>query len=121
MANDNTTVVDEDEALLGPIRERVRATQPEAMFQLLKAEARIGPVVLRSPTETEFSVWQRALEDETTKQTATRNLFMTLLMYPTPVAMAAALTRLPGYISSKQVQDALKYLTGMGAQAAGKG
>lgn len=119
MSDENATVVDEDEALLAPIRERVRAAQPDAQFQLLRSDPRVGPVVLRSPTEAEFHLWQTMLEDETTKRTATRNLFMSLCVHPPMVG--TILARLPGYIASKPVQDALKYLTGMGAQAAGKG
>lgn len=119
MADENEAKVDEDEALLAPIRERVRKTQPDAEFQLLRSDPRVGPVVLRSPTEAEFHLWQNMLEDETQKRVATRNLFMTLCVHPPMVG--AFLTKLPGFVASKPVNDALKYLTGMSAQSVGKG
>ena len=114
-----TDTVDEDEALLAPIRDKIRATQPDAQFQLLRTDTRIGPVVLRSPTEAEFALWQRSLDDESTKSVATHNLFVTLCVHPP--RGGTILQKFPGYLLSKPVQGALKYLTGMASDAVGKG
>lgn len=115
---DETSVVDDDEALLAPLRDKVRATQPDAQFQLLRTDPRIGPVILRSPTEAEFQLWQRSLDDESTKSTATYNLFVTLCV--SPPRGGTVLQKFPGYLLSKPVQGALKYLTGMASDAVGK-
>jgi hypothetical protein len=119
MADDQGAVVDEDEALLAPIRERVRKTQADAEFQLLRTDPRIGPVVLRSPTEAEYRLYVQALGEETTKSTATHNLFVTVCVHPP--AGGNILTRYPGFLHSKPVQGALGYLTGATSQATGKG
>jgi hypothetical protein len=115
----NETVLDEDEALLAPIRERVRKTQPDAEFQLLRTDKRIGPVVLRSPTDVEYQLYVRTLGDETTRSTATHNLFVTTCVHPP--AGGAILQRFPGFLHSKPVQGALAYLTGATSESVGKG
>jgi hypothetical protein len=118
MSDEQAEVLDEDEALLRPIRERVRKDQPSAEFQLLR-DKRVGAVVLRSPTEQEYQLYTRTLQEETTRATATHNLFVNLCVYPADPG--AVLRRLPGFLHSKAVQGALAYLAGATSEAVGKG
>ena len=105
----------EDEALLAPIR----AKWPKSELQLLRTDKRVGPVVLRTPSAAEYTVYTRALADDNSRHVAGHNLFVTVCVHPpNPETI---LDRFPGFLHNKSVQRALAYLAGATSEAEGKG
>jgi len=107
----------EDEALLAKLRERFPS--PSYELRLLRADPRVGPVVLRNPTSAEYGLYLRTLADDNSKHVAGQNLFVTVCVHP--ANPAAVLERWPGFLHSRSVQRALAYLAGSTNEAEGKG
>ena len=111
------TIEEEDKALLDAAREKF--APPTYELQLIRPDKRVGPIILRSPTAGEYGMFQKSLDDEAMKATATHNLFVSTCVHPANVS--ALLERYPGLLHSKPVQQTLKYLCGATGEAVGKG
>lgn len=97
-----------------------RAKFPDARIELVSVQTRVGLFVLRSPSMIEHRAFLQSLRDDAMRGEATRNLFATICVYPSPTEAAALLDRFGGVLSHPKVQNAIAWLTGQADDLLGK-
>ena len=99
----------------------LEAKYPATSHELYKIELRMGDIVLRNPSEGEYSAFQSMRLDDAQKKTAFPNLLMMCAVFPERAELAAAVSRWPGIPSNTKVVRALQYVAGEADALEGKG
>lgn len=97
-----------------------RAKYPNPQIELVSVQTRVSLFVLRSPTAQEHRVFMASLRDDAMKGEATRNLFVTMCVYPEPIAVTSLVDRYGGVLAHPKVQNAIAWLTGQADELQGK-
>lgn len=99
----------------------LKTQYPAPGYELIRVELRMGDIVLRNPTETEYSAFASMRLDEAMRKNAFPNLLTMCAVFPAPDALQAAVRRYPGISSNPKIVRALQYIAGEADDLQGKG
>lgn len=99
----------------------LESTFPAPDYELVRVELRMGDIVLRNPSESEYNMFQAQRLDDQQKKLAFPNLLSMCCVFPSKADLAVALKRQAGIPSNVKVVRALQYLAGEADELAGKG
>ena len=100
---------------------KLKGEYPESTHELLKIELRMGDIVIRTPSESEYGMFQAQRLDDAQKKLAFPNLLTMCAVFPEKAEVAAALKRFPGLGSNPKIVFALQYVAGERDVLEGKG
>jgi hypothetical protein len=97
------------------------AKYPAPSNELLKVKLRMGDIVLRNPTQSEYGAFHAMRLDESQKKGAFNNLLVTCAVFPSREDLAADIKRWPGIPSNAKIVRALQWIAGEADELEGKG
>jgi hypothetical protein len=100
---------------------KLKEQYPEATHDLVKIELRMGDIVIRTPTEPEWGMFQGQRLSDEQKKLAFPNLLTMCCVFPPKEELAAGLKRWPGITNNIKVLRALQYVSGEADALEGKG